>query len=99
MGVVPHQKASRDSTTTQLYKHRYNCALREAEDTVFKAAQEHNTGVVIMNASARGGASADVKDLSTADGAPPEEDFYRYVRNPREHFRSSGCPHLRLVPR
>ena len=58
---------------------RYNCALREAEDTVFKAAQEHNTGVVIMNASARGGASADVKDLSTADGAPPEEDFYRYV--------------------
>ena len=65
-------------SSPRLYN-RYNCALREAEDTVFKAAQEHNTGVVIMNASARGGASADVKDLSTADGAPPEEDFYRYV--------------------
>ena len=94
MVVFPHQKASRDSTTTQLYKHRYNCALREAEDTVFKAAQEHNTGVVIMNASARGGASADVKDLSTADGAPPGGGLLP-LRNPREHFRPSGCPHLR----
>ena len=29
----------------------YNCALREAELTVFVEAAKHNTGVVIMNAS------------------------------------------------
>ena len=35
--------------------HRYNCALRQAESPggVFEAAKKHNTGVVIMNASAR----------------------------------------------
>eukprot|EP01046_Picozoa_sp_COSAG06_P034290 COSAG06_NODE_3581_length_5158_cov_1.957304_4_plen_52_part_00 len=30
---------------------RYNCALREAEQTVFLEAKRHNTGVVVMNAS------------------------------------------------
>ncbi len=63
----------------------YNCALRQAESTVFEEAQKHNTGVVIMNASARGGAGGTglagtvVKDLSTTAGAPAQEQFYRYV--------------------
>ena len=62
-----------------------NCALRQAETTVFEEAQKHNTGVVIMNASARGGAGGTgpagtvVAELSTSDGAPPQEQFYRYV--------------------
>lgn len=30
---------------------RYNCALREAEQTVFLEAKRHNTGVIVMNAS------------------------------------------------
>ena len=58
---------------------RYNCALRQAESTVFEAAKRHNTGVVIMNASARGGAAESVANLSTAEGSPAEELFYRYV--------------------
>ena len=53
----------------------YNCAMDDAESTVFPEAAKHNTGVVIMNASARGGASAFVKDLSTADGAPVRKPF------------------------
>jgi len=63
----------------------YNCALRQAETTVFEEAQKHNTGVVVMNASARGGAGGTgpagtvVAELSTSDGAPPQEQFYRYV--------------------
>ena len=63
----------------------YNCALRQAESTVFEEAQKHNTGVVIMNASARGGAGGNgppgtvVKELSSSDDAPPQEQFYRYV--------------------
>ena len=42
----------------------YNCALRQAESTVFEEAQKHNTGVVIMNASARGGAGGTVSNSS-----------------------------------
>lgn len=57
----------------------HNCALHEAESFIFPEARKHGVGVVIMNASARGGASARVADLATAAGAPPEEQFYRYV--------------------
>jgi predicted aldo/keto reductase-like oxidoreductase len=65
--------------------------MDDAETTVFPEAAKHNTGVVIMNASARGGASTFVKDLSTAKGAPPEEDFYRYVLSrPEVHVSVKG---------
>ena len=50
----------------------YNCAMREAETTVFPAATAHNTGVVIMNASRN-------DKLFGGEGAPGEADFYRYV--------------------
>jgi aryl-alcohol dehydrogenase-like predicted oxidoreductase len=78
----------------------YNCALRQAESTVFEAAQEHNTGVVIMNASARGGAGGDgpagtvVKELSTSETAPAQEQFYRYVLS-----HPAGIMLLQTLPR
>jgi len=50
----------------------YNCALREAEETVIPAAQAHNTGVVIMNASRNEKLLKDPK-------APDPVQFYRYV--------------------
>ena len=50
----------------------YNCALREAEETVIPAAQAHNTGVVIMNASRN-------EKLLKAPNAPDPVQFYRYV--------------------
>ena len=50
----------------------YNCAMKTPEDTVFPAADEHNTGVVIMNASRNDRLFGD------AD-APAPEQFYRYV--------------------
>ena len=50
----------------------YNCAMKTPEDTVFPAADKHNTGVVIMNASRNDRLFGD------AD-APSPEQFYRYV--------------------
>lgn len=50
----------------------YNCAMKTPEDTVFRAADKHNTGVVIMNASRN-------DRLFGAANAPSPEQFYRYV--------------------
>ena len=50
----------------------YNCAMKTPEDTVFPAADEHNTGVVIMNASRN-------DRLFEESGIPSPEQFYRYV--------------------
>jgi len=50
----------------------YNCAMKEPEETVFLEARTHNTGVVIMNASRN-------DKLFRGQGAPPPEQFYRYV--------------------
>jgi len=50
----------------------YNCAMKEPEETVFPEARKHNTGVVIMNASRN-------DRLFGGEGAPPPEQFYRYV--------------------
>ena len=41
---------------------------------MFPAARKHNTGVVIMNASRN-------DRLFDGEGAPAEEQFYRYVLN------------------
>lgn len=54
----------------------YNCAMREAEDLVFPHALEHNTGVVIMNAT-RMDKLLDPGDLHL--DVPPLGNFYRYV--------------------
>lgn len=50
----------------------YNCAMKIPERTVFPAADKHDTGVVIMNASRN-------DRLFEAADAPPSEAFYRYV--------------------
>jgi aryl-alcohol dehydrogenase-like predicted oxidoreductase len=50
----------------------YNCAMKEPEETVLPEARKHNTGVVIMNASRN-------DRLFDGEGAPAEEQFYRYV--------------------
>ena len=50
----------------------YNCAMKTPERTVFAAADKHNTGVVIMNASRNDRLFGD------AD-APTPAQFYRYV--------------------
>ena len=50
----------------------YNCAMKTPEETVFPAADKHDTGVVIMNASRNDRLFGD------AD-APSPEQFYRYV--------------------
>ena len=52
----------------------YNCAMKEPETTVFPAAQIHNTGVVVMNASRN-------ERLLKNTGAPAPAQFYRYVLN------------------
>ena len=46
--------------------------MKEPEHTVFPEARKHNTGVVIMNASRN-------DKLFDGEGAPAEEQFYRYV--------------------
>lgn len=50
----------------------YNCAMQEAEETVFPAAQAVNAGVVIMNATRN-------ERLLKGPAAPAPEQFYRYV--------------------
>jgi len=50
----------------------YNCAMREPENTVFIEAHSHNVGVVVMNATRN-------DKLLSDPGAPPLEQFYRYV--------------------
>ncbi len=50
----------------------YNCAMKEPEETVLPEARKYNTGVVIMNASRN-------DKLFDGEGAPAEEQFYRYV--------------------
>ncbi len=61
----------------------YNCAMKEPEETVFPEAVAHRAGVVIMNASRN-------DKLFGGPGAPPEEDFYRYVL-------SHGAVHLTIM--
>ena len=51
----------------------YNCAYREAEETVLAEAQRQNSGVIIMNASRND------KLFGEGPEAPDEADFYRYV--------------------
>jgi hypothetical protein len=50
----------------------YNCAMQEAEESVFIAAEDHDTGVVIMNAGRN-------DRLFNGPDAPVPEQFYRYV--------------------
>ena len=50
----------------------YNCAMKTPENTVFPAADKHDTGVVIMNASRN-------DRLFGESDAPAPEQFYRYV--------------------
>jgi aryl-alcohol dehydrogenase-like predicted oxidoreductase len=50
----------------------YNCAMPEPEQTIFRQAQKHNMGVVIMSATR-------TTKLLDAEDRPPLEDFYRYV--------------------
>ena len=50
----------------------YNCAMKEPEETVFPAADAHDTGVVIMNAGRN-------DKLFSEPDAPRPEGFYRYV--------------------
>jgi aryl-alcohol dehydrogenase-like predicted oxidoreductase len=50
----------------------YNCAMKEPEETVFREAQKHHMGVVIMSATR-------MTKLLDAEDRPPLEDFYRYV--------------------
>lgn len=88
----------------------YNAAMAEATAMVFPAAARHGTGVVIMNASARGGAKSFVDELSTVAEAPAEEQFYRYVlTHPDvdvsvmglrdiERFRTVGQVHILTLP-
>jgi len=54
----------------------YNCAMKTPEATVFPAADKHNTGVVIMNASRNDRLFGD-------SDAPSPEQFYRYVLSHR----------------
>ena len=62
----------------------YNCAMREAEETVFPEAAGHGTGVVIMNASRN-------DKLFDAPDAPAAEEFYRYVLgHPAVHLTIMG---------
>jgi aryl-alcohol dehydrogenase-like predicted oxidoreductase len=68
----------------------YNCAMKEPEDSVFAAAQPHNTGVVIMNAGRN-------DKLFKGPDAPAPEQFYRYVLSHQAvHLTIMG---LRDVPR
>ena len=68
----------------------YNCAMQEAEQTVFPAARAHNTGVVIMNASRN-------DKMFAGSEAPAVEQFYRYVlSNETVNLTIMG---LRDVPR
>ena len=68
----------------------YNCALREPEETVFPTAEAQQTGVIIMNASRN-------DKLLDGPGAPPPENFYRYVlSHPAVHVTIMG---LRNVAR
>ncbi len=50
----------------------YNAAMKEPEELVFPHAIRHNTAAVIMSASRQ-------TKLLGGEGAPPDEDFYRYV--------------------
>jgi len=50
----------------------YNCAMKEPETTVFPAADAHDTGGVIMNATRN-------DRLFSESGKPSPEQFYRYV--------------------
>ncbi len=50
----------------------YNCAMRQAETTIFPEARKHNMGVIVMNASRN-------DKLFDDPEAPVPEQFYRYV--------------------
>ena len=50
----------------------YNAAYREPEKLVFPVAEQHGTGVIIMNAGRN-------DKLFAPEDAPPPEAFYRYV--------------------
>ena len=62
----------------------YNCALRDAETTIFPEAQKHDTGVVIMQA-------ARAQKLFGGEDQPPMANFYRYVlSNPAVNVTLKG---------
>lgn len=61
----------------------YNCAMKEPEQTVFPAAQPHDTGVVIMNAGRN-------DKLFLEPESPVPEQFYRYVL-------THPCVHLTIM--
>lgn len=68
----------------------YNCALRQAETTVFPQAIAHGTGVVIMNATRN-------DKLFSPEGDPPPEMFYRYVlSHPAVHLTVMGLRNVAL---
>ena len=71
----------------------YNCAMKEAEETVFPQARIHNTGSVIMNASRN-------DKLFGGVGAPPPEGFYRYVLSREDvHLTIMGLRNVDLFCR
>jgi aryl-alcohol dehydrogenase-like predicted oxidoreductase len=68
----------------------YSCAFRQAEEQLFPAAMQHNTGVIIMNASRN-------DKLLNDPAAPPAEQFYRYVLgHPAVHMTVFGLRNLEL---
>ena len=71
----------------------YNCAMKEPESLLFSHALEHQTGVVIMNASRN-------DKLFRGQEAPAPEDFYRYVlSNPAVHTTIMGLRNIELFQR
>ena len=71
----------------------YNCALREAETTVFPQAMAHGTGVVIMNATRN-------DKLFAPEGNPAPEMFYRYVlSHAAVHLTVMGLRNVALFQR
>lgn len=71
----------------------YNCALREAESTVFPEAVTQRAGIVIMNASRN-------DKLLGGEGAPDPVDFYRYVLSHQAvHVTVMGLRNVELFRR
>ena len=74
----------------------YNCAMQEPETLVFPHALEHNTGVVIMNAT-RIDKLLDPGDLQLEVPQPALGDYYRYVlAHPAVHVVLRGLRDLEL---
>ena len=62
----------------------YNCAMKQAETEIFPHAEEHNVGIVIMNASRN-------DKLLSSSNVPAPVQFYRYVLSqPSVHLTIMG---------